>query len=293
MIVKQLGNDNDNMNQQGNLYVVATPIGNRNDITLRAIKIFEKVDLVAAEDTRHTGKLFEFHKIKSRFVSYHQHNEIKRTPELIQKLNQGISIALVSNAGTPSVSDPGYRLIKEAAKSGVRVIPIPGVSAVTTALSAAGMPTDSYVFAGFLAKKKVKRLKQLKELADEKRTIVFYESPRRMEVLLENILDLMGNRYGVLCREMTKLHEEFLRGNLSEIYAGLKKRIQVKGECTLLVSGCLDDERVSINDLRFEIRQRLKNTDSRLSELVKDISRQFGISKNKVYAEALKIKETI
>ena len=164
-------------NKTGDLYVVTTPIGNMEDITIRALKTLGQVDLVAAEDTRHTGRLLAYHDIKNNLISYHEHNEKARTPVLIHRLKTGSSVALVTNAGTPTVSDPGYRLVKEAIANHIRVIPIPGVSAVITANSAAGLPTDSFIFAGFPAKKKAKRLKQLQDLADEKKTLIFYENP--------------------------------------------------------------------------------------------------------------------
>jgi 16S rRNA (cytidine1402-2'-O)-methyltransferase len=216
--------DPEHIDETCNLYVVATPIGNRDDITIRALNILGRVDLVAAENTRHTGRLLAHHNIKGNLISYHEHNEVKRTPELIHRLKTGSSVALVSNAGTPSVSDPGYRLVKEAIANNIKVIPVPGVSAAVTALSAAGLPTYSFIFVGFPAKKKAKRLKQLKELASEIRTIIFYESPKRILTFLEEIIDAMGDRYGVLSREMTKLHEEFLRGFLSEIHYILNAR---------------------------------------------------------------------
>ena len=194
-------------NKTGELYVVTTPIGNMEDITIRALKTLAQVDLVAAEDTRHTGKLLEHHGIKNNLISYHEHNEKARTPVLIHRLKAGSSIALVTNAGTPTVSDPGYRLVKEAIANDTRVIPIPGVSAVITAVSAAGLPTDAFVFAGFPARKKSKRLEQLKALAHDNKTLIFYESPGRILSLMEEIMSVMGNRYCVLCREMTKLHE--------------------------------------------------------------------------------------
>ena len=232
---------NSHIDETGALYVVATPIGNRDDITIRALNILGQVDLVAAEDTRHTGRLLAHHNIKCRMISFHEHNERERTPDLINRLKAGSSVALVSNAGTPSVSDPGYRLVKETIDSDIRVIPIPGVSAAITALCVAGMPTDSFVFVGFPAKKKARRLNQLNDLAGVHRTIVFYESPRRISTFLEEIIDIMGDRYGVLAREMTKLHEEFIRGLLSEILSSLNARPAIKGECTLLVTGCEDN----------------------------------------------------
>ena len=284
--------DPEHIDETCNLYVVATPIGNRDDITIRALNILGRVDLVAAENTRHTGRLLAHHNIKGNLISYHEHNEVKRTPELIHRLKTGSSVALVSNAGTPSVSDPGYRLVKEAIANNIKVIPVPGVSAAVTALSAAGLPTDSFIFVGFPAKKKAKRLKQLKELASENRTIIFYESPKRILTFMEEIIDAMGDRYGVLSREMTKLHEEFLRGFLSEIHYILNARPAVKGECTLLVMGCEEIKEVSLETVRNEINSELEKTGSRLSDIARTVANKYGLPKNKVYDEALKLKRT-
>ncbi|MEE8552205.1 MAG: 16S rRNA (cytidine(1402)-2'-O)-methyltransferase [Desulfobacterales bacterium] len=284
--------DQEHIDETCNLYVVATPIGNRDDITIRALNILGRVDLVAAENTRHTGRLLAHHNIKGNLISYHEHNEVKRTPELIHRLKTGSSVALVSNAGTPSVSDPGYRLVKEAIANNIKVIPVPGVSAAVTALSAAGLPTYSFIFVGFPAKKKAKRLKQLKELASENRTIIFYESPKRILTFLEEIIDAMGDRYGVLSREMTKLHEEFLRGFLSEIHYILNARLAVKGECTLLVMGCEEIKEVSLETVRNEINSELEKTGSRLSDIARAVAKKYGLPKNKVYDEALKLKRT-
>ena len=256
----------------GTLYVVATPIGNRDDITLRALNILREVDLIAAEDTRKTRRFLELHAIKSRLISYHEHNEDERTPKLIAKLKEGISIALVSNAGTPTVSDPGYRLITATLAGNLDVIPIPGVSAATAALSAAGLPTDSFVFLGFPAKKKTKRLQQLSDLASEPRTLIFYESPRRILTLLGEIEDAMGDRYAVFAREMTKLHEEFLRGRLSEIVIQLKQRAEIKGECTLLVMGCDKQESQSWEVVRQQIRTAVMNQRNSLSVIAREIA---------------------
>ncbi len=284
--------DPEHIDETCNLYVVATPIGNRDDITIRALNILGRVDLVAAENTRHTGRLLAHHNIKGNLISYHEHNEVKRTPELIHRLKTGSSVALVSNAGTPSVSDPGYRLVKEAIANNIKVIPVPGVSAAVTALSAAGLPTSSFIFVGFPAKKKAKRLKQLKELASEIRTIIFYESPKRILTFLEEIIDAMGDRHGVLSREMTKLHEEFLRGFLSEIHYILNARPVVKGECTLLVMGCEENKEVSLETVRNEINSELEKTGSRLSDIARAVAKKYGLPKNKVYDEALKLKRT-
>jgi 16S rRNA (cytidine1402-2'-O)-methyltransferase len=274
----------------GDLYVVATPIGNRNDITLRALDILGRVDFIAAEDTRHTGRLLAHHKIKGKLMAYHEHNEVRRTPDLVNKLQAGASIALVSNAGTPSVSDPGYRLVNAAIIGGIKVIPIPGVSAVVSALSVAGLPTDAFVFIGFPAKKKAQRLKQLEGLAHESKTIVFYESPHRILAFLREITATMGDRYAVLGREMTKQHEEFIRGHLSAIHSRLKRRSAIKGECTLLVMGCEEDQGVSMATAKNELTLKLTTTNSSLSDLTKELAQKYGLPKNKLYEEALKIK---
>lgn len=277
-------------NKTGDLYVVTTPIGNMEDITIRALKTLDQVDLVAAEDTRHTGRLLAHHDIKNNLISYHEHNEKVRTPVLIHRLKAGSSVALVTNAGTPAVSDPGYRLVKAAIANHIRVIPIPGVSAVIAAISAAGLPTDSFIFAGFPARKKSKRMEQLETLANENRTLIFYESPGRILSLMEEIMNVMGNRYCVLCREMTKLHEEFLRGILSEIMDTLHQRPAVKGECTLLVKGCEENNNVSLDVVRAELIKGLAKKGSKLSEVTRTVAQKYGLPKNKVYEEALKLK---
>lgn len=274
----------------GNLYVVATPIGNRNDITLRALDILGNVDFIAAEDTRHTGRLLAYHKIKGHLIAYHEHNEARRTPDLVNKLKAGSSIALVSNAGTPSVSDPGYRLVNAAIAGDIKVIPIPGVSAAVSALSVAGLPTDAFVFIGFPAKKKAKRLKQLEMLAHESKTIIFYESPRRILTFLQEIIAIMGDRYAVLGREMTKQHEEFIRGHLSAIHGRLKRRSAIKGECTLLVMGREEDLGLSMATAKDELALKLATTNSSLSDLAKELAQKYGLPKNEIYEEALKIK---
>jgi len=274
----------------GTLYVVATPIGHRDDITLRALKILDQVDLIAAEDTRKTRRFLELHGISGSFISYHEHNENERAPQILTKLQNGASIALVSNAGTPTMSDPGYRLIKSAVRNEVTIVPVPGVSAAATALSVAGLPTDTFTFAGFMPKKKGKRLNQLGELAQEPRTLIFYESPKRILALIIEILDTMGDRYGVLAREMTKLHEEFIRGRLSEILETMEQRSAIKGECTLLVTGCSESLTVDWETVKNEIRDQLKASKEPVSKLVKKISQKYGLSKNKVYQEALRIR---
>jgi len=282
-----------NVIHPGTLYVVATPIGNRDDITLRALNILREVDLIAAEDTRKTRRFLELHAIKSSLISYHEHNEAERTPKLIAKLKKGISIALVSNAGTPTVSDPGYRLITASLAGNLNVVPIPGVSAATAALSAAGLPTDSFIFFGFPAKKKAKRRQQLKELACEPRTLIFYESPKRILTLLDEIRNTMGDRYIVFAREMTKLHEEFIRGRCSDILERLKHRADIKGECTLLVTGCNPEEDPPWEVVRQQVEDAVINRRNSLSEIAREFAAKSGISKNKIYEQALKIKKEL
>jgi len=282
--------DSNNTKNKGVLYVVATPIGNREDITLRALNILRDVDLIAAEDTRKTGNLLAHYQIKNRLISFHEHNEKKRTPEMIGKLLDGISIALVSNAGTPSISDPGYRLIEAAIANKITVSPIPGVSAATAAMSVSALPTDSFVFIGFLPRKKAKRQQFLNELAVEPRPVIFYESPKRILTLLEEIISCMGDRPAVLAREMTKLHEEFIRGSVSEILKTLKSRAEIKGECTLLIAGFEGKEELNSEIITTEIKAALDKHQEGLSEITKSIAQKYGLSKNKVYAMALKVK---
>jgi 16S rRNA (cytidine1402-2'-O)-methyltransferase len=274
----------------GQLYVVATPIGNMEDITVRALNVFGRADLIAAEDTRRTGKLLKHHHIKCRLMSYHEHNEKERTPLLIEKIKSGLSIALVSNAGTPTVSDPGYILLQKALENNIQVVPVPGPSAVLAALSISGLPTDSFIFIGFCAKKKTKRLKQLQALAHETRTLIFYESPGRIVTFMSEIKKVLGDRHVVLCREMTKLHEEFLRGCLSEVIETLSGRPAVKGECTLLVKGFEENISVSQDIVRAELIQALDKKKEKLSQVCRILAQKYGLSKNDVYEQALKLK---
>ena len=293
MHVKLSSTTSENLKEKGILYVVATPIGNMADITLRAIQTLRDVNLVAAEDTRHTGRLLSYHKIKKPLISFHEHNEIKRSEELVARLDAGESIALVSNAGTPTVSDPGYRLVKRAIASKINVVPIPGVSAAIAALSASGLPTDAFVFLGFLPRKKGKRQKELKALVHERKTLIFYESPKRMLDLLNDMVGILGNRYGVLTRELTKRYEEFSYGSLTEIIDAVKVRAELKGECTLVIAGNTAEKKSSPEALRKDILKALKDQPGRLSEMARDLADHHGFSKNEVYEEALKLKKSI
>jgi 16S rRNA (cytidine1402-2'-O)-methyltransferase len=275
------------------LYVVATPIGNLEDITLRAIRVLAGVDLIAAEDTRHTVRLLSHYEIRTPLISCHEHNEARRTQEIIEKIHSGESVALVSDAGTPSVSDPGYRLVRAAVKGGLDVFPIPGVSAAVTALSAAGLPTDTFLFLGFVPKKKGKRRELLASLTGEPRTLIFYESPRRVGALLEEIQDAMGDRRAVLARELTKLHEEFLRGSLSAVRDAVAARSELKGECTLLVAGASATEPIADVQLAGILADALSRPDVHLSSLAKSLAGKYKIPRKRVYDLALKIQKRI
>ncbi len=275
----------------GRLFVVATPIGNMEDITLRALRVLSEVDLIAAEDTRHTGNFLKYHKIDAHLISCHEHNEEKRSDELIERLKRGQNIALVSNAGTPAVSDPGYRLIQKSISEGLKVIPIPGVSAAISALSVSGLPTDSFIFIGFAPRKPGKRQALFHSLSKETRTLIFYESPRRLLNLLEDLLINLGERRAVLAREITKLYEEFIRGNLSQIKNHIKFKGDIKGECTLIVEGQTSEIPISEDDLQQEILHAMDQPGEKLSEAVKKIAERRGTSRKRVYDIALKLKK--
>jgi 16S rRNA (cytidine1402-2'-O)-methyltransferase len=222
--------------REGVLYIVSTPIGNLGDITLRALRILKEVDMIAAEDTRQTKKLLNHYEIKKHPVSYHDHNKIRQGEMIAGKLKEGLDVALVSDAGTPGISDPSYYLINLSLKEGIRVEPVPGPTAAITALSISGLPTDRFVFEGFLPRKKGKRRKRLEELSQEERTIILYESPYRIYNVLEEIFSVMGNRKIVIGREMTKRYEEIIRGELEYILGQMKGR-EIKGEITVILKG--------------------------------------------------------
>ncbi len=218
----------------GCLYIVATPIGNLEDITLRALRVLKEVDVIACEDTRQTMKLLSHFDISKRLVSYHEHNEITRAPEIVIELEQGAKVALVSDAGTPAISDPGYRLVSLCLRHGIGVVPIPGASAFVAALAASGMPIEEFTFAGFLPARPTARRKALRTLASEPRTIALYEAPHRLLDSLEDALEILGNRPAVIAREVTKAFEEFQRGHIEDLVAAVRKK-PPRGEITLLI----------------------------------------------------------
>lgn len=269
----------------GILYIVATPIGNLEDITFRALRVLREVDVIAAEDTRHTQILLSHHDIHTPLTSYHEHNEKTKAQELVTRLARGKNIALVSDAGTPAISDPGFRLVVQAIRAGVRIIPIPGASALTAVLSATGLPTDRFVFEGFLPAKKKLRRERLQTLRDETRTLIFYEAPHRLKDTLDDIHELLGNREAVLAREVSKIHEEFLRGPVSALVREIGSG-EVRGEVTLIISGSAGESRVNEDLLKAEIRE-LKGQGLRVKEIAEVLGEKFGYSKKDIYRLAL------
>src|SRR5437660_6363027 len=240
------------------LYLVANPIGNLEDITLRALRVLKEVDLIACEDTRQTQKLLNHYGITTRSVSYHEHNEMTRAAELIVDLEQGTRMALVTDAGMPGISDPGFRLISLAIRHHVPVVPIPGASAFLAALVASGLPADSFRFSGFLPPKRGQRLKMLESIQGSPRTQVFYEAPHRVKEAVEDIVEVLGaERHIVIAREVTKIHEEFLRGRASEVLQTLKARAEIKGEITLLIGRQEETEQKTVKT-SATVRQRLE-----------------------------------
>jgi 16S rRNA (cytidine1402-2'-O)-methyltransferase len=264
------------------LFIVATPIGNLEDITLRAVRTLREVSLVACEDTRHTRKLLDHLGITTPATSYHEHNEAAKTEELIDKLRAGTDVALVSDAGTPLISDPGYRIVAAAVAAGIPVVPIPGPSAILGALAAAGLPTDSFRFGGFLPPKSTQRRKILEELRAESATLVFYEAPHRILDALEDVEAVLGSRPVVVARELTKLHEEFLRGTGAEVHAQLASRPSVKGEMTLLIGKAKEGSAPSDQPLEDAVRELERQGLSRM-DAIKQVAKARGMGKRDVY----------
>jgi len=270
------------------LYIVATPIGNLEDITLRALRVLREADLIACEDTRHTQKLLNHFEIKKPTQSYHEHNEAARAQELVERIERGQRVALVCDAGTPGISDPGERLIRAAVERGVHVVPVPGPSAMISALIASGLPTDSFRFVGFLPSRSGERRSLLESLRNSTETLVFYEAPHR---ILEMITDL-GKIFGeqrriVVARELTKIHEEFLRGSVAEVSNELNKRPAVKGEITVIVAGEVQGEAGAAPSLNLIERMRELMASDSLDEkaALKQIAKEFGLSKSEAYRE--------
>jgi 16S rRNA (cytidine1402-2'-O)-methyltransferase len=267
----------------GTLYVVATPIGNLEDISSRAIRILGEVDLIACEDTRHTRKLLDRYGISRPLVSYHEHNEQPRAAQLLSDLQAGKNIALCSDAGTPLIADPGYRLVEQAREQGITVTPVPGPCALIAALSASGLPTDSFLFHGFLPPKQGQRRKLLAELKTLEATLIFYEAPHRILETLEDIAATLGERPVVLARELTKIHEEFLRGTPAELRSALAERPSVKGEITVMVARGEATESESDDTPLDAAVEKLIEAGVPRMEALKTVARKRGLSKRDVY----------
>ena len=270
---------------KGILYIVSTPIGNLEDITLRALRVLREVDLIAAEDTRHSIKLLGHYGISKPVISYWRKKERMRADEIIRKLHAGLSVALISDAGTPGISDPGAVLIKKTTGEQIPVVPIPGPSAFVAALSIAGLPTEEFTFLGFLPSRKIQRRKILRDLSLERRTLIFYEAPHRVVETLADMEEIFGNRKAALVKEITKIHEEVLRGKIPEIFSELKTT-RIAGEYVIIVEGRMEENKPVTADVLSEIRVLIKKGLGR-KEAVKKVAGEYGLSKKELYDASL------
>ena len=280
---------------EGILYICGTPIGNLEDITLRALKILKKVKLIAAEDTRHTKKLLNHFQINTKVSSYYEYNKFKKAPHLVEILKNGQDIALVSDAGMPGISDPGYVLVNLALKNNIKIIPVPGVSALITALVVSGLPTDKFVFEGFLPRKIKERKRYFKSIENEERTIIFYETPHRLKRALKDMLEIWGERKIVIARELTKMYEEVIRGKLSQVLTEISTK-EMKGEITLIVQGGI--KKKGNDTIDFLIKEciiekylnKLKNQGYSNKDIIKIAQEKLNIPKNLIYKKLLEMK---
>ena len=277
----------------GCLYIVGTPIGNLEDITLRALRILKEVDLIACEDTRHTQKLLNHYNIAKTLVSYHEHNEMTRSPELLIQLEQGAKIALVSDAGMPLVSDPGYRLVTLCVRHKIPVVPIPGPSAMLAALAAAGLPNEEFLFAGFLPQRSGERRRLLEHLRIEERTMIFYEAPHRVAESIADALEILGDRPACIAREVTKLHEEFLRGKLSQLAESLAER-PARGEITLVVGPPVPSASAgqadSTQSLSDRVEELIRQAKLDRKDALKLAAKERGLSRRAAYDQLVESK---
>ncbi len=274
------------------LYLVATPIGNLEDITLRALRVLKDVSLIACEDTRHTGKLLAHFGIHKPTISYHEHNEQDRAQELTARLLQGESVALVTDAGTPGISDPAYRLVVAAIEHNIAVIPIPGATALIAGLIASGLPTDAFLFVGFLPAKRTARRAKLETLRTVRETLVLYEAPHRIRETLAEAQAVLGNRRAALARELTKLHEQFVRGTLADISAQLQAQ-EPRGEITLVIAGANETEEqpcATAESLTTQLEQLIQTGISR-NDALKQLAKRRGLSKKEAYRLLLEEKD--
>ncbi len=277
--------------QQGTLYLVATPIGNLEDISLRALRILKEVDLIACEDTRHTGRLLQHYGIATPRESHHEHNEESHTRRLLALLRQGRNVALVSDAGTPLLSDPGYTLVSACRKADIPVAAIPGPCAAVAALSSSGLATDSFLFAGFLPSRKGPRRKRLEEIASIPATLVFYEAPHRLPASLRDMIEILGDRKASLARELTKIHEEWLYGTLQAILADLQGRTQLRGEITLIVErgtpASIPVPEALPDSIARQLEEEMQKSGTSRKEALRAVARSRGISRKEAYRKLL------
>ncbi len=272
----------------GTLYIVSTPIGNLEDITLRALRILREAGIIAAEDTRHTRHLLDRYQISTQLTSYHDHNKEEKAPVLVARMLEGKSVALVSDAGTPGISDPGYFLINLAADQKIPVVPVPGATAAIAALSVSGLPTDRFVFEGFLPAKHLARMKRLQDLTKEKRTLIFYEAPHKIVKTIEDMLAVFGDRRTVITRELTKVHEETMRGLLSEILGRLREGT-IKGEFTIIVHGESPEPMKQDIDAAEYLRELMLHRGLSRKDAVAAAAKELGLPKKEVYRESLRM----
>ncbi len=266
----------------GKICLVATPLGNLEDITLRALRTLREADVIACEDTRHTGKLLKHFKIQKPLVSYHEHNEAERAGELVDRAQRGETVAVVCDAGMPGISDPGFRVVQQAIAAGVDVVPLPGPVAIETALAASGLPTEAFRFSGFLPAKRTQRLEALESLKNEAATLIFYEAPHRIVRALEDALAVLGDRPAVVARELTKLHEEFLRGSVSGILELVRRRGSIKGEITLLIGRGKSPVPAASEPITEHVGRLMADGLARMAA-IKQAARDRGISKREAY----------
>jgi 16S rRNA (cytidine1402-2'-O)-methyltransferase len=277
----------------GTLYLVATPIGNLEDITHRAVRVLGEVDLIACEDTRHTKKLLNHYGINTRTISYHEHNERERANELIEQLRAGLSVALVTDAGMPSISDPGFRLTRAAIESELRVVPIPGANALTSALVASGLPTDEFFFGGFLPSRSGARRARLAELRSLPATLIFYEGPHRIAAALKDAYEILGEREAVVARELTKLHEELARGRLSELATRFGDSENARGEIVLIIDRTVISDTSDTNQVLTIADVVLRFEEAGLDHraALKRAARELGLSRDEAYRRLVAERE--
>lgn len=271
----------------GQLFVVATPLGNLEDITLRAVRVLKTVGLVACEDTRRTAVLLRAHGVSARTTSYFEHNERWKGERILRELRRGVDVALVSDAGTPGISDPGFRLVREARAEGIAVVPVPGPNAAVAALSVSGLPTDRFLFVGFLPSRSQARRQVLNEVADRRETLVFHESPLRVVSALADMVAVLGDREAFLCREATKVHEEYRLGRLSDLGDSLGARDAVRGEIVLVVAGAGERAAPAVVESPEALFARLAAEGLPRRDAVKEVARRLGLSARDVYRRVL------